>query len=589
MYPQSLKTLLGVGLAALCATPVMAQSERLQPKKPEAASTATAPKADAATAGLTGSPQDPGPALKGVVIFGSREEIKEKGDVSADGVQVGPGSQLDLLRSAKFKADIQPLLDQPINTYNLGLLQRKIVLFYRKNNRPLVDVVLPAQESVGSGVIQIFILEGKLGKVEVEGNKHFKSELFTKNLRLREGDVIDSQELLSDLDWMNRNPGRHVDASFRRGEKLGESDVVLRVKDRYPLRGYVGYENNGPRFAGEDRVFAGFNWFNAFGLDHRLSYQFTADIDFDLLKAHSVSYEIPLPWRHTLSFYGGYADSEADFNTAILRQKGSSYQISGRYEIPLGRMGNFSHLVNFGLDFKRMDNQLEFNGFVPFPFGPLGSELDIFQVAVQYRSECHDKWGSTALRLDTYWSPGDVTAANDDAAFRAYRGPNSDASYIYTRLTLERSTRLPADFSWVLRATGQLASQNIPTSEQLGIGGSIGARGYDEREANGDNGYLIVNELYSPNLPFLSMINKKAGDNLKLLAFFDMGQTQNIDLLVGEDPHIQLMSAGVGLRYQFRTNLSVRFDYGWQLMDSGTLNPHSPENSRGHIAAILSF
>ncbi len=584
MYPKSLKTLLGVGLAVLCSTPALAQSERLQPKKPEATPAAAAPKADPATAGLTGSPQDPGPALKGVAILSSREEIKAKGDVSADGVSVGPGSQLDLLRSAKFKAALQPLMGQPINTYNLGRLQREIVLFYRKNNRPLVDVVLPAQESVGNGVVQVFILEGKLGKVEVEGNKHFKSELFTKNLSLRPGDVIDSQELLTDLDWLNRNPGRHVDASFRQGEKLGESDVVLRVKDRFPLRGYVGYENNGPRIAGEDRLFAGFNWLNAFGLDHRLSYQYTTDIDFDLLQAHSVSYEIPLPWRHTLSFYGGYADSEADFNTTALTQEGSSYQMSGRYEIPLGRKGNFSHLVNFGLDFKRLDNQLEFNGFTIF-----GGELDIFQVAAQYRSECYDKWGSTALKLDAYWSPGDITSNNDDAAFRAYRGFEADSSYIYTRLTLERMTKLPANFSWLFRATGQLSSQNIPTSEQLGIGGSMGARGYDEREANGDNGYLFVNEIHSPNIPFLTLINKKAGDNLKLLAFFDAGQTQNIDLLIGEDPHVQLMSAGVGLRYQFRTNLSVRFDYGWQLMDSGPLNPHSPDNSRGHVAAILSF
>ena len=119
----------------------------------------------------------------------------------------------------------------------------------------------------------------------------------------------------------------------------------------------------------------------------------------------------------------------------------------------------------------------------------------------------------------------------------------------------------------------------------------MGPRGYDEREANGDNGYLIVNEIHSPNLPLFSMINKKAGDNLKLLAFFDMGQTQNIDLTPTETSHIRLVSAGVGLRYQFRTHLSVRFDYGWQLRDSGNPlnNPHSPENSRGHIAAILSF
>lgn len=585
MYPQTLKTLLGAGLVVLLADgTAMAQTEKLQPKQPAPAPAAKAPAADPKTAGLTGSPQDPGPALKGVVLVGSREEVKAKGDVAAEGVVVGPGSQLDLLRSIEFKAMLQPLMGQPINTYNIGRIQREIVLFFRKHQHPLVDVVLPDQESVGNGVIQIFVLEGKLGKVAVEGNKYYKSSLFTDSVRLRQGDVINGEKLLSDIDWMNRNPGRFVDVAFRQGENLGESDVVLRVKERFPLRVYVGYENSGTRFAGEDRLFAGFNWFNAFGLDHRLSYQYTTDVDFDLLHAHNLSYEIPLPWRHTLSFYGGYADSKADFNTALLQQRGSSLQVSGRYEIPLGRIGNFSHLVNFGLDFKRLDNTLEFGGFPVF-----GGELDIFQIAAQYRTECFDKWGSTSMSLDGYFSPGGVTANNNDASFRVYRGPNANASYVYSKITVERITKLPEDFSWVLRAAGQIASKNLPTSEQLGLGGSLSPRGYDEREANGDNGYLIVNELQTPNLPLFSMIDKKAGDQLKLLAFFDFGETQNVDPVLGEDPHVQLMSVGVGMRYQFRTNLSVRFDYGWQLKDTGPLVPHSPENSRGHIAAVLSF
>lgn len=584
MYPQTLKTLLGAGLVVLLANgSAHAQSEKLKPKQPEPAPAAKAPAAESKTAGLSGSPQDPGPALKGVVIVGSRDEVKTKGNVTADGVIVGPGSQLDLMRSIEFKAMIQPLLGQPINAYNIGRLQREIIMFYRKNAHPLVDVLLPDQESVGNGVLQVFVLEGKLGKVTVEGNKYYKSSLFTDTVRLRAGDTINGEKLLSDIDWMNRNPGRFVDVAFRQGEKVGESDVVLRVKERYPLRGFVGYENTGARLAGEDRLFAGFNWFNAFGLDHRLSYQYTTDTDFDLLHAHNITYEIPLPWRHTLSFYGGYADSKADL-PAPLSLRGSSLQMSGRYEIPLGRIGNFSHLMNFGLDFKRLDNTLEFGGFPVF-----GGNLDIFQIAAQYRTECIDSWGTTALKLDGYFSPGGITQNNSDAAFQTYRGAPASASYAYTKVTLERMTKLPADFSWVFRAAGQVSSKNLPTSEQLGLGGSLGPRGYDEREANGDNGYVLINELQTPNLPLFSMIDKKAGDQLKLLAFLDYGEVQYVDVLASQDPHVQLMSVGVGLRYQFRTNLSVRFDYGWQLTDTGPLVPHSPDNSRGHISAVLSF
>lgn len=586
MHPKTLTSLLSTLLVLQGGYCGLAQSDRLQPKKPKNVPEAKAKPVNAAALGLSGSPSDPGPALKGVLVVGSREAVKAKGEVPAQGINIGGGKELDLLRSreSELRAMLQPLLGQPINTYNLGRLQREIVLLYRRHNHPLVDVVLPEQESVANGVVQVFVLEARLGKVLVEGNKHFKTELFSSGLRVGAGEVIDTERLLGDVDWLNRNPGRYVDLAFRKGDRLAESDVVLNVRDRFPLRGYVGYENNGPRAVGEDRLLAGFNWFNAFGWDHQLSYQYSTDLDFKLLHSHSLSYEIPLPWRHAISIYGGYADSKADFGTTLLNQRGSSLQVSGRYEIPLSRFGTFSHSVNFGLDFKRLDNTLEFGGIPIF-----GGNLDIFQAAGQYRTLCLDKWGSSSMGLEGFWSPGGVSGNNSDAAFRAYRGPNADASYGYGRLSLERQTKLPWDFAWVVRATGQMSSKNLPTSEQLGLGGSLGPRGYDEREANGDQGYLIINELQTPAFPVFGRMSSRANDSLKVLGFFDYGETANIDLLPAEDPHIQLMSVGAGLRYQLRANLSARFDYGWQLKDSGPLNPHSRGNSRGSVSVILSF
>lgn len=586
MHSKTLTTVLGASLLLLGGYTGKAQSERLRPNKPEKKAAVAAKGSGAAMAGLSGSPSDPGPALKGVVIVGDRSQIKAKGDVSATGVQVGSGRDLDLLHKwdKQLKAVLQPLMGQPINTYNLGRLQREIVLLYRLHNHPLVDVVLPEQESVSAGVVQIFVIEGRLGKVVVQGNKHFSTDVFTKSLRVQPGEVIDTGKFLADVDWLNRNPGRFADLAFQQGQKIGESDAVLSVTDRFPLRGFLGFENNGPRFVGENRLFAGFNWFDVFGWDQRLSYQYTTDTDFKLLHAHSVSYEIPLPWRHTISLYGGYADSRADFNTALVSQTGSSVQVSGRYEVPLPRIGSFSHAINFGLDFKRMDNTLEFGGTPVF-----GGNLDVFQAAAQYRTTCVDKWGTSGLSLQGFWSPGGVSSDNSDAAFRAYRGPQAQSTYGYGQLSLERQTKLPWDFAWVFRAMGQLATGNLPTSEQLGLGGSLGPRGYDEREANGDQGYVLINEIHTPSFPVLQNFKPAWRDSIKLLGFFDYGETQNIDLLVGEDPHIGMMSVGAGIRYQFRDNLSAKFDYGFQLKDTGPLNPHAPRNSRGTVSVLLSF
>ena len=49
----------------------------------------------------------------------------------------------------------------------------------------------------------------------------------------------------------------------------------------------------------------------------------------------------------------------------------------------------------------------------------------------------------------------------------------------------------PECFSWDLRALGQISDQNLIASEQLGLGGYTTARGYEEREANVDQGWFI--------------------------------------------------------------------------------------------------
>lgn len=154
-------------------------------------------------------------------------------------------------------------------------------------------------------------------------------------------------------------------------------------------------------------------------------------------------------------------------------------------------------------------------------------------------------------------------------------------------MTLERVTKLPWDFSWMAKGTAQFAHRNLLASEQLGVGGSTTVRGYDEREANGDEGYLASTEIRTPPVSLGVAVGlDKAIDQLQFLAFFDYGVAENRILLPGEDPHVQLASVGPGLRYAISPWLSVRFDYGWQLYDTA-LNPRY--NSRGHLGVIIAY
>jgi hemolysin activation/secretion protein len=93
--------------------------------------------------------------------------------------------------------------------------------------------------------------------------------------------------------------------------------------------------------------------------------------------------------------------------------------------------------------------------------------------------------------------------------------------------------------------------------------------------------------LRSPSIfPFKEFGLTKLNDQLQFLAFFDYSITKNNNLLTNEDPHVQLASVGPGIRYAITPYASARFDYGWQLYDTG-LNTRA--NSRGHLGIIFSY
>jgi hemolysin activation/secretion protein len=140
----------------------------------------------------------------------------------------------------------------------------------------------------------------------------------------------------------------------------------------------------------------------------------------------------------------------------------------------------------------------------------------------------------------------------------------------------------------VNKATVQWASTNLLPSEQIGAGGYSTVRGYDEYEASGDEGYLVNAEVRTPAFSIGNLFGlKKATDRLQALVFTDYGSVWKKKIVFGEDPHQDLWSIGPGLRYTISPYFSMRFDYGFQLTDTGQST--RDYNSRGHLGLVLSY
>ncbi len=505
--------------------------------------------------------------LSGMIFLRSEKKVIQ-GGIKMEGILV------DGYLPEAFFEEMGDFLNKPLTLEDLNVILQKVIFHFRSQLTPVVDAFIPEQDITG-GTVQVVIVEGRIGSIRAEGNKWFSSEFIEQHVRAKPGDIIKGDSLAKDVNWLNRNPFRHVDLVLARGEEIGQTDVILRTKDRFPVRFYAGYENSGNELTGRDRYLAGFNWGNAFGLGHLMDYQFTTGSDVSTLKAHSLNYEIPLVGHQTLMFSGAYAKSKPDQRPFDLEAVG--WKLNARYILNLPSIDRYRQELSFGLDYKFYDNDLLFSSMPVF-----NKKVEIVQAVLGYGGHYPDKWGLNSFYTQIVGSPGHMSTRNNDKAFNEFK-QGATAEYFYFNFDIERITTLPREFTWNVRTNFQLSDGPLLPSEQLGLGGYNSVRGFDEYEAYGDEGLLLVNEIRTPsyNLSSLFDTSFRMG-TVQLLSFFDYGRVSNRD----HSYSASLSSLGLGGRYRFGSNVSLRFDYGWQLVGEGN-DPRV--DSLGHVGLVIGY
>lgn len=491
--------------------------------------------------------------IRSLVFYGDPDDTQPLAEHLDEGIVV---RGLDIPSEPRFRTTIEPFLERPLTFQALQRIARQTVLHYRAEDYPVVDVIVPEQD-ISDGVVRILILEGRITTLRTQGNRYFANALLRREIRLKPGERIRGETVRQDIEWLNRNPFRQVDAVFTPGETPGDTELILMTEDRPPVRFYAGYENTGHPSTGRSRFLAGLNWGNAFGLDHQFNYQFTFNDDLESFRAHAGSYTIPLPSRHIVTFYGSYIDTAPDIEDPF-ELTGSSAQIGTRYSVPLStpRHATFSHEARVGADFKRTDTNLQFGGFEVFD-----AAAEIFHGVAGYETTWADEFGRNFAGIDVFYAPGNATRRNRNATIDAAR-EGAVADYVYTRLHGERETDLPLNLFWNASGEFQATSDRLFFSEQIGIGGYRTVRGYMEREANGDGGFFLRNELLTPEWPALDQNHR-----IRFLAFIDAGEARIRSPRENEDRSVFLAGAGAGVRYRIGRYFDARLDLAFPLRD----------------------
>lgn len=494
------------------------------------------------------------PDLKGVVLYGNAADVNTIPVSSVHGLMVAkdltvPGGENNL------KNKLEPLfLHKPLTTTLLQDLKKAIAQYYVDQNQPLVVVDVPEQ-NVTSGVLQLVVRKARVGKVEAKGNKYFSSEELLKYLNLEQGNAIDYDVLLTDIDWMNRSPFRHTDLYLTPGIFPGTTNVELLTTDRRPVDFYVGADNTGIKQTGYERIYAGINASNFFGLDHIFNFQYTFSPRFPRYQAGVLNYTAPLPWKHIFVFTMGYEHTKPAIPQFHCLTR--SFDNNLRYIIPINP--TYSKIMQefvFGTDFQDNSYRLVFEPFSDFV---LQNRAVMTQAMAGYNFSYLFPRDKLIFSAELFYSPGHWLPHQSNATYQKSR-PFSKSTYVYGKYYLEDTHRFKNNVRIMGRIKGQLADQNL-LFNQYTLGDYYSVRGY-KNQFGIDNAFLVSFEAMTPEKIFM----KNKHGQYFFLAFFDYALGWDHKPLPGLEPRtVYLMSIGPAFRFQIDPYFWARLDLGFPL------------------------
>ena len=426
---------------------------------------------------------------------------------------------------------------------------------YHQRGYPTTLVNIPRQ-SIEGGVVRLEVIESKIRRVRVKGNRYFTRERLLKDMpAFRPGEVLYLPAVKQQLARVNRNPDLKVAPKLMPGKQLGTIDIEFHVKDKLPLHGGLELNNRSTHDTTDLRLNAMLSYDNLWQREHSLSGQFqTSPEDTEEVKLITASYSLPSFWgdEHMMVLYGLLSDSDTA-TAENIQVIGKGYIVGMRYLANLEPLESYLHSLVFGLDYKDFDEDIE------------GEEIPIsyLPMSIAYSATIPDKTGETGFSIGL--NVAFRALGSDIEEFQEKRS-GSQANFFYGIASLQRRQRLGAGWHLTAGVDGQLANQPLISNEQYIAGGMDSVRGYMESESTGDNAIHGTIELSSPDLGAAVGIGKFL--ELTPYLFYDAAALQTKDPLPGEDENITLQGVGGGVRGYLLKYIEYEVDWGLALEDT---------------------
>lgn len=430
---------------------------------------------------------------------------------------------------------------------------------YRSLGFAMVAVILPEQE-IDNGVVRMNVIENRIGKITLEGNRYFDEMNIRNSLpALRQGETPNVNSISRSLKLANDNPTKKTKLQLNNSKTAGEIDAALTVKDEKPWRVGISADNSGDRQTGQSRLGILLQHANVANRDHVLTLQYiTSPENLRNVNIYSACYHVPLySWGSSIDLLGAHSNvnsgsvNVASYNMDI---SGKGTVLGLRYNQNLTRIGDYEHKVTLGLDYRAYEYDVEFLG------SQLGNNVTVHPVSLTYAGTLTREKLSAGLYLTGIQNLAGNWDGRDDTT--NFNNARAGAPRDYNMLRYGANLSYLLDGDWQARAVfnGQYTKDPLVSGEQFGLGGASSVRGFQEREFANDHGYSGSLEIYSPDL--LNLFGVSAAHS-RLLVFYDRGHMRRNNPLPGETVSTEMASIGPGLRITDGKRFSLSADYGF--------------------------
>jgi hemolysin activation/secretion protein len=447
---------------------------------------------------------------------------------------------------AELATALAPWTGREIGSEELLAARDAVTRLYVEKGYLSSGATLPDQDPE-NGVIELRIVEGRLGEVSVTGSRWLRDGWVEARARRGARQPLNVVELEQALELLQQAPQiRRIDARLAPGPRPDESVLDLRVEEAFPFQLGFRVANDIATSIGGERAEATLADIDLTGNADTLRATYSQGQG---LSEWDASYDIPFTkWDTRLALAWNQSRSkvvEEPFSDLDVRSDRSSYSVTlsqPLFETPASSL-------ELGSTFELQQSRLRILG-EDFGFTEGIDNGRTKETIVRAFVSFFERSREQVLALRVSGNIGldafDSTISDDSSI------PDSRFTFLLAQAQYAR--RLPE--SWrssqlIARLDLQLAQDPLLPLDQLSIGGMATVRGYHVNQIVRDSGAIASLEL---RVPILRDANGR--DRLQLAPFADWGKGWNDRDTFGMR---WLASVGLGLRYQLadRANFAV--------------------------------